>query len=387
MTNLAVKRLKLTNFRNYEALDISVESAPIIITGENGSGKTNILEAISLLTAGRGIRSAKLSTIDRVGAASGDLESRVFSNFPWTVYSEIESRDGELSIGTGRDPSSEKDKRIIKIDGENIRSQAELGAYFSVVYLTPRMDSLLALGASSRREYLDKIVASFFPDHVKHLSVYSHAKSERQKLLAMYRYDESWVAITERRMAENAVAVAHARIETIEYLRKAINYQLDSGSFEFPKAIISSIGEVEEMLSFMKAVEVESKMQEIFKDARGVDKDSGRASRGVHKSDFRIVHSEKNMPAELCSTGEQKAMLLSITLAAARARKMWFGAAPVVLLDEVVSHLDEGKRAQLAEEIKALSLQCWLTGTEKEFFRDFKGDLQLLTVENSKILV
>ena len=282
------------------------------------------------------------------------------------------------------DPSSAKDKRIIKIDGENIRSQAELAHHFSVVYLTPRMDSLLIEGAASRRDYLDKITGAFFPDHVKHLSVYSYAKSERQKLLAMYQPDPAWIAVTERRMAENAVAIAHARIEAVGYLSRAIDYQTENRSFEFPRALISVDGEVENLLMQYKAVEVEAQMQEILKNVRSVDRESGRASRGVHRSDFSVIHSEKNMPAELCSTGEQKAMLLSITMASARARKMWFGAAPVVLLDEVISHLDECKRAQLASEINALKLQCWLTGTEKQFFKDFKGDSTFLTIENCK---
>lgn len=369
--SLSVSRLVLSNFRNYSELDIEFSPHTIIITGENGSGKTNLLEAISLLVPGRGLRTAKLSTIDKNNGGK-----------PWSVFANIKTPEGEVAIGTGRDTSKEQDKRIVKIDGKAIRGQAELSSYFSVCYLTPQMDQTFADGTTSRRSYLDRLTSSFYPEHIKHLSIYDHAKSERRHLLMAKRGDESWLSVLEKRMAEQAIAIAAARKETIQHLQEAI----DDYNGVFPKAILSLDGLVEKSLDEMKALQAEENFQYKLKFSRNQDAETGHTAFGTHKSDFIVNHSEKNLLAEFCSTGEQKALLLSITMACAMARKQWFGATPVLLLDEVAAHLDSEKRSAFFDELNSLSAQSWLTGTDVDFFKDFRGKTRFLTIENSKVL-
>jgi len=245
------------------------------------------------------------------------------------------------------------------------------------------MDHIFSEGQTSRRSYLDRLTGSFYADHTKHLSIYEHAKSERRKLLTSGRNDESWLGILEKRMGEQAIAIAAARLEAIDHLQKAIDgYNHTS----FPKALLSARGDVEESLACMTAIQAEEAFEERLKTSRQQDANTGHTSFGTHRSDFTVFHSKHNVNAELCSTGEQKALLLSITMAAARARKLWFGSTPVLLLDEVIAHLDNEKRHAFFDELKDLSAQSWLTGTDIEFFKDFRGKARFLTVENCKVL-
>ncbi len=359
--NLAITQLKLTDFRNHQyfELDLSQEAGKsVIITGENGVGKTNILEAISLLVPGKGLRGAKIAELDRITTQQPTS---------WTIFAEISTSQGRATIGTGRDPAKSTDKRIVKINGETVRGHSELADYFAVCYLTPQMDQTFADGTASRRAYLDRITGAFYPEHTKHLAIYEHAKSERKKLLIMPNTDYSWIAVLERRMAEQAVAIAAARRETIDHLNSTF---IDRSS-PFPKAILSAKGVVEGMLVDMSALQAEEACQEKLVESRPLDRETRRTNIGTHRSDFIVYHSEKNMPAELCSTGEQKALLLAITIASAYARREWTGAVPVLLLDEVVAHLDEEKRRDLYNELTELSAQSWLTGTDPYLFRDF----------------
>jgi len=379
--SLFVKKLKLTNFRNYKEAEVELEPCTVIITGQNGSGKTNLLEAISLLVPGKGIRGAKLNTIDKKNFEDG--EDGAFHGLPWSIYAEIATPSGDVSIGTGREANRDSDKRIVKIDGEKKRGQSELAHYFSVCSLTPPMDQTFSDGATSRRAFLDRIVTNFYPEHIKHLAIYSHAKSERSKLITGYKMDAIWAETLEKRMAEQAVAIAAARLETIEMLQK----EMDNNNSSFPNAVVSIKGSVEESLRSMSALHAEEEFASKLESSRYLDRETGRTNVGPHRSDFVAYHSEKNLPADLCSTGEQKALLLSITMASARARKSWSGSCPVMILDEVVAHLDEQKRASFFEELDQLSAQSWLTGTDMSFFSDFRGKKQLLTIENSRIVV
>lgn len=380
--NLSVKKLSLCNFRNYSELSFISSGESLIITGNNGAGKTNLLEAVSMLVPGRGIRNAKLSDIDRKPSTINYEPSTIFSSSPWSVYAEIETSDDVVAIGTGRDPDSRREKRIVKINTEKQKSQAAMSEYFAVCTLTPKSDQILSEGASSRRNWLDKIAMGFYPEHARHLAIYSHAKSERGRIISRNNYDSEWADVLERRMAEQAVAIADARVETIEHLQKAINIR----ESHFPKPELSVSGLVEEAVTKMPALHAEEMLKEKLKHTRETDRISGRTSFGVHKSDFLVLHTGKNMPAEQCSTGEQKALVLAITLATAKARKDWRGAAPVMLLDEIASHLDEWKRAEFFSELDDISTQSWMTGTDISFFKDFRGKKRFLTVENSKIL-
>ncbi len=368
----AIRTLKLQHFRNYSSLTLNLTGDAIILTGANGSGKTNLLEAVSLLSPGRGFRNASLSMLDQQDG----------SGRPWSVFAKLDTAMGEVSIGTGRDPDSMQDKRKIQINGEAQRGQNALNDYLSVLHLTPQMDQTFTEGTTSRRSYLDRLTSYFFPEHTKELAIYSHAKSERMKLLSNGRRDASWLGALEARMAAHAVAIAAARLETVNLLQLTID-RVDS---PFPKAILRASGQSEQDLEQMTALDTEEHLAELLAAGRAEDAASGRTGHGVHRSDFVVTHSIKQLPAEFCSTGEQIALLLSLTLAAARTKLSWSGSAPIVLLDEVVAHLDPVKRCELFSELMRLESQCWLTGTDTDFFADFQGNIQRLRVDNSTII-
>jgi len=378
MPHLAVTQLQLTNFRNYEQHTLTATDGPVVITGPNGAGKTNILEAISLLTPGRGIRNSKLTLLDRQGPAAS---SNPFSNFPWSIFSHIRTPEGNITIGTGRDPSPKKDKRIVKINGETARGQTQLAHHFAVCALTPQMDTIFIDGSTSRRNFLDRLVVNFYPDHVRHLSIYNHAKMERSKLLSAPPWDEIWISHIEQRMAEQAIAIAAARIDTLQHLQTTILTHHSA----FPKAELTATGGVEQLLTTMPALEAESNYCELLKKSRHNDKQTGRTEHGPHRSDFHVVHEHTRLPAELCSTGEQKAIMITLTLATARAREKWFGSAPVMLLDEVTSHLDDHKRLSFFDELSTFSAQIWMTDTNPEIFLQLPSKPLFLTIEKTCI--
>lgn len=371
-STLSVTSLTLSYFRSYPSLQLSLNPSPVIITGHNGAGKTNILEAISFLSPGRGLRNAKLTDIDHQGHPH-----------PWAIASVLQTTQGETAIGTGRSPSSgnERAKRVIKIDGEFVRGQAELASLFSVIWLTPQMDQLFLASSSERRRFLDRLVYTFDPEHARRVSVYEYAMRERAKLLQQGCNDNRWLEALEGKMAEAAIAIAVARKEAIDILQQAIL----QATTPFPKAIIGIEGNIEQWVAEMTAIQAEEKLMAAWKDSRKVDGITGRTTIGTHRSDFTARHAEKNMPAALCSTGEQKALLLSITLAEARARANWRRSVPVLLLDEVVAHLDENRREALFEELRSLKAQAWLTGTDRFLFEGCGQNVQHIGVEAGKL--
>ncbi len=381
---LSINKLILTNFRNYHQAMIELEEdVPVVICGRNGAGKTNILEAISLLAPGRGIRGAKLADIDCQNTPDQD---HAFAGSPWSIFAEINAPEGDVTIATGRDAASSGDKRIVKIDNELQPNQGMLGYVMSVVSLTPQMDQIFAEGATSRRNYLDKIVSVFFPEHARQLGIYEHAKSERRKLLQRPHPDPHWLDSLEKRMAESGVAIAAERIETLQHLVFAVDQQYQQNSELFPKPILSIEGLVEESLHRITALETEKFFAEKLKHSRQTDAATGRTNVGPHRSDFIAVHPVKHLKAELCSTGEQKAILLAITLATVRAKQAWMDQSPILLLDEVVSHLDDTKRAALLDEILSLEAQTFMTGTETGLFHSIDGEAQFILVDNARIL-
>ncbi len=370
----SVAELRLTNFRNYESFKLEIGTEPVVITGKNGTGKTNLLEAISFLSPGKGLRGAKLAEIDYF---TPEAALRPFS-LPWVVAARVRMPSGESHIGTGREEKMGSDKRIVKIDGEQQRGTSSLGKVFASLAVTPMMDRVFVDGITARRNYLDSLVESFNAEHRKHLFSYTHAKAERKKLLRDRWTDTNWLAALESRMAENAVAIAASRLETVSRL----NHAIELNSPNFPKAILTVLGAVETDIATMPALQVEENLKDRFARARLVDRDTGRTSEGTHLSDFTVYHREKKMPAQACSTGEQKALLLSITLAAAQARREWFGIAPVLLLDEVVAHLDNIRRGALAEAIHHLGAQAFMTGTDTALFQDFSSTVRFLATQD-----
>lgn len=374
---LSLSSLTLSNFRNYEYARVETSSVPVVLTGENGAGKTNILEAISLFSLGRGLRRAKLSELDSLSAYN--------TNQPWAIASNINGRMGEVKIGTGRDTETieNTDKRIVKIDGKPVRGQAELARHVSLIWLTPQMEQLFSEGSSAGRKFLDRLVFGFDAEHATRVNDYEYSMRERNRLLQYGRADADWLCVLEQKMAECAASIAMARISTCEH----INYTISASPLSFPKAYIDVSGFAEDLFKNGKsAVEIENSLKNAFASYRGQDAASGRTQIGTHRSELKVIHLGKNMQAENCSMGEQKAMMLSIILAQTRSGALWHGVVPIILLDEVAGHLDSSKRAELFEEIFDTGAQVWMTGTDIALFADLLGKAQFFKVDNGNIV-
>lgn len=394
----AITSLTLENFRNYASLQLSLTAAPVVLRGKNGAGKTNILEAISLLAPGRGLRGARLREMDRVGVAShpspvtsdgasmlatGDW--RLETAAPWVVAARIVTRGEEAFVGTGRDGESTAEKRIIKINGERVRGHAALAAVTSIQWLTPSMDQIFLEGGSARRKFFDRLVYSFSPEQASHLAAYESAMRERNRLLAegLKRADPYWLSVLEQQMAEHAVAITLARLSLTERLAHEFTEDIAG----FPRAQLRLNGEVEHWLrEGMPALEAERRLAERLVGSRPVDAVKGRASHGCHRSEWEVIHSHKQVEAVQCSTGEQKALLLAILLAGARARAGWCGVAPILLLDEVIAHLDAEKRRGLFDLIQASRIQAWMTGTDAGDFTGLGADATVLEIESGRAI-
>lgn len=367
-SGLAVLRLKLSDFRGYAEARIEVDRRSVVLTGLNGAGKTNILEALSMLAPGRGFRRARLADLDRQGGG------------PWAVAAKLQrGADEPVEVGTGRDPEG-SDKRVVRIDARTIRGQAQLAEIGAIQWLTPQMDGLFLDGAGNRRRFLDRLVTGADPDHAGRLAAYDHAQRERLRLLREGRADPTWLDALEDTMARHGVAVAAARRERVQALDG-----VTVGSGVFPRAALRVAGSVETWLDEMPALEIEDRLKARLAQNRRIDGESGMTAEGPHRSDLEVTHVARGQAARLCSTGEQKALLLSIQLANARLVKAHTGVAPLLLLDEVAAHLDETRRAALFQEIQVLGAQAWLTGTDSQLFRPLRGLGQFLRVADASI--
>lgn len=350
-TVMAVTRLRLTDFRSYESFRFDGDSRPVVLTGPNGAGKTNLLEAVSYLAPGRGLRGARLGDIDRRGGKGG-----------WAVAATVQTLGGPVDIGTGRD--ADNARRTVRISNNPAQSQAALADFVNVVWLTPQMDRLFADGASARRRFLDRLVYGFDPSHASRVNAYEHAMRERARLLKDGRRDNAWLSALEDAMAGHGVAVAAARLSLCEHLSE-ISIAADG---PFPRARIAADGRVEDDLRNDPALAAEDRLREALADNRGLDADSGRTADGAHRSDLVVSHIGKDMPAELCSTGEQKALLIAVILAHARLLARHNGVTPLLLLDEVAAHLDAERRRALFADILEQGAQAWLTGADAALF-------------------
>lgn len=386
-----VTRLTLTDFRNYAFLRINPNLRPIIITGENGSGKTNILEAVSFLTPGRGMRAARLADIRRFTPAVVD-DSYMPSNSSWAVSAVVSKNGDEYEIGTAvenvlREEDEENsiyNKRIVKIEGQKTSSQGELGRYLSAIWLTPQMDRLFRGGSQPRRSFLDRLVYAFDNEHAKRTSNFEHLYKQWYQLIKSSngRADPAWLAGIEENMAATGVAIAAARREQIARLNRFIETEPDD---VFPNVMLELDGTIEKMLDTMPAVDVEDfYMNKLAAERRKVLYNDNVD--GVNRTDFKVFYKKKRMPAELCSTGEQKSLLISIILAQTKCQILYQGFAPVLLLDEVAAHLDDGKREALLAKISELGLQAWITATNPELFASLNNNADFLEVKNNTVL-
>ena len=367
---ISVVRLMLTDFRGYTRARLTVEAGMVVLVGPNGAGKTNLLEALSFLAPGKGLRRAKLSEIDRRGGGA------------WALAATVAGSAGEFDIGTGRDADSESgERRHLRIDGVPVKSQQELSERLAVAWLTPQMDRLFADAASGRRRFLDRLVTGFDPGHWSRLLAYERAMRERARLLREGTADPSWLKALEEIMAENGVALAAARLEAVARLAAACA----EAPGPFPRAGLAIEGAVERWLGSMPALAAEEAFRMALHDSRGLDRDSGVTQTGPHRSDLLVRHLGTGEAAGLCSTGEQKALLIAIVLAYARLLALRRGRAPVLLLDEVTAHLDAARRSALFQALRALGAQCWLAGTDAALFAEIKGQAQFFAVADAAL--
>jgi DNA replication and repair protein RecF len=388
---LWLSRLSLTQFRCYETAALDIAPGPVVLTGVNGAGKTNLLEAVSFLSPGRGLRGAKLTEISRRVLGSGSVADKAGASGTnagnWAVAAEVETPDGQRFVGTGRDAAFGsgaglvRERRVVKVDGDFVRGQQALSEVLAVVWLTPQMDGLFRESASGRRRFLDRLTYGFDPEHAGRISAYEHAMRERSRLLKSGRADTVWLSSLEDTMARYGVAIAAARRAFLERLSRSGAAAVSA----FPQARLALAGDLESQLETQPALSVEDKLRELLARGRRRDAETGGASVGPHRSDLVVDHVAKDMPAAMCSTGEQKALLISMVLAHARLVTLDRGAPPLLLLDEVAAHLDATRRAALYDEILALGAQAWLTGTETSVFLELADRAQFFKVQDGMV--
>jgi DNA replication and repair protein RecF len=355
---LGISRLYLSDFRNHKEFMYETDQQVVAVVGANGMGKTNILEAISLLIPGRGFRNAAKEELARKGGGGN-----------WAVSAILQTPDGEVKIGTGQNQDSPNEKRIVSINGAVVRSQSALNEWVCVLSLVPYHDRAFQESTTERRQLLDRLCLTVFPDHSRRMGAYAASKSERQNILYMKQPDSIWLSTIEKRMAEEAVAIADTRLQVVNMLQNSMDTSISS----FPSASLGFVGDGENLLKAgLSSIQAEKALIEKWASERADDREAGRTNTGAHKGDFRVFHKPAGQWAELCSTGQQKMMLLSLTLAAAEMRRKWRGTAPILLLDEVIAHLDSKHRNLVFEKVSSLNSQVWMTGTDPEIFVGLK---------------
>jgi DNA replication and repair protein RecF len=365
-----IRRLTLTNFRSYRAATLTVADGPVVLVGANGAGKTNLIEAISFLAPGRGLRRA---TLDEVAFTESDGS--------WGVAAEVEGALGLAMLGTGIEATGEEGAltRKNRVDREPVPSAAVFADHLRIVWLTPQMDQLFAGPGSERRRFLDRLVLAVDPQHMGRVNALERALRSRNRLLEESRPDPHWLDAIEHETAEVAVAVAAGRAETVRRLQGALDAgkELDS---PFPWAEIALDGWMEAMLLEQPATEVEDRYRNELREGRARDAAAGRTLAGPHLTDLDVMHGPKAIAAADASTGEQKALLIGLVLAHAGLIAEMTGFAPLLLLDEVVAHLDPMRRAALYDALARLGAQVWMTGADPAAFIDIAARAQVFEV-------
>ena len=364
-----VRRVKLQDFRSYATLDMAIEGRIVLLRGENGAGKTNLLEALSLLSPGRGLRRTEFSQCARTDGAGG-----------FSLSVEVEGDGERHHLGSGWTPPDGNGAglRTNRIDREAVASSTAFSDHVRVVWLTPSMDSLLSGPASERRRFLDRFVLAIDPSHGARVGQFERALRGRNRLLEE-GVRNSWLDAIEREAAELGVAVAAARLECVNRLEALISAGRDDAS-SFPCARLSLEGEFEALAAAGPALAAEDRYRLMLRDNRARDAAARRTTVGPHVGDFAVWHSAKNAPASSASTGEQKALLLGLVLAHARLVANMSGIVPLVLLDEIAAHFDPRRRAALFDALERLGGQVFLTGADPAAFADLAGRAQTFEV-------
>jgi len=338
LNSVYIEKLKLTTFRNHGAMSVDLGSSHVVLTGDNGAGKTNILEAVSFLSPGRGLRR---TSYDKVGKAGG--------SGAWTVFAQMQGAQGDVKIGTGLQETAfgVETSRKVHINGVQAKTSDELLEHSRILWLTPSMDGLFTGATSDRRRFLDRLVLAVDPRHGRRVADFEKSMRARNKLLSEDYPDQTWLDATETQLAD-----------------------------------VSISGSLENEISEISATDLEVEYLDRLRNNRRIDARAGRTLEGPHRSDLIVQHRPKSMPASQCSTGEQKALLIGLLLAHARLVGEMHDATPILLLDEVAAHLDEGRRAALYDMIDALGCQAWMTGTDRDLFKALDNRAIFLTVDD-----
>lgn len=372
-----IKNLILTNYRVYENIKFSFKPNINIIYGKNGIGKTNILEALSFLTAGKGMLGANIGDVLRI------TEQPVI-NYNWTIFANIEDNNIADTIAIYSENDNNILKKKIKINGNIVRSQEELNKILNVIWLTPDMQTLFIDEKANRRKFLDRIVYIVDNNHSSRINKYEFLIKERMKVLQdSKKFDEHWLTVLEEKIAETGISIAVARNQVIRHLNRIlVNYD-----FNFPKFIITIDGKFENLLlDNITAMQAEEEFRKILRDNRQQDNETKRTTEGVHKSDLRLFYQTKNMDAQFCSTGEQKLFLISFTILKALLCKELNKPQPIILLDEVFSYLDKNKKLELFNELLKLNVQSFITGTDISIFSDILPNDNVNTLNLEELL-
>ncbi len=364
-----ISRMRLTHFRNYSSAALDLDGRHLVLVGPNGAGKTNLLEAVSLLSPGRGLRGA---TFDEVAAQGSDGM--------WAVATTVETPEGPVDIGTGAGGAD--GGRRVRINGANARTIEEMSAYLRVLWLTPAMDGLFTGPASDRRRFLDRLVTTLIPGHSAAVSDYEKAMRQRNRLIDD-NADALWIDAVEAQMAVSAAAVHFSRADSLHDLQALILSGVDEASF--PAAHVALTPLFEDQHEPQSSAALEAELRALWRQGRALDRAAGRTLAGPHRVDLEVRHAQKDMPAALGSTGEQKALLIGLILAQARLVKRSAGMAPFLLLDEVAAHLDPGRRAALFAALDGLGTQCFMTGTDPMLLEALGERAQRVTVRDGRL--
>lgn len=368
---VTIEKLTVSAFRNYAEASLRLDGRHVVLTGENGSGKTNLLEAISFLSPGRGLRRASYADVVKQGSEQG-----------FSIFAQLDGMEGAVSIGTGVSVGEETMTRRVRINGTDAKSADELLDHLRILWLTPAMDGLFTGPASDRRRFVDRLVLSLDPAHGKRAADFDKAMKMRNRLLEAGRYDEDWLGSIESQMASLGIAMMLARKELVQLLSEAVASVPDS---PFPEAVLDLSGFLEAE-ALLPAIDLEDRYRETLGQSRLRDQAAGRTLEGPHRSDLVVRHRQKQIEAALCSTGEQKGLLTGLVLAHAQLTANLTGFTPILLLDEIGAHFDPVRRAALFDRIDHIGCQAFMTGTDPHLFEALGARAQHFDVNRGTIV-